>query len=176
MLPWIPWIPGAASRGSPVARACPASRKPCVPCVPRVSLRVARKLRAGPPASRGSPVARACPACRAPLLYAGMLGPGSCVDSIQVFLRLNNSGRCAISADRLRRYRSRQSVRCLTSRSAAFCSDSSVSTQAPSTRIAPVGGLPLGRFCGDAISLGKERVRYRLNARSAVAAREGMRS
>ena len=109
-------------------------------------------------------------------IYAGMLGSSVNCESIHVFLRLNNSGRCAISADRLRRYRSRQSVRCLTSRSAAFCSDSSVSTQAPSTRIAPVGGLPLGRFCGDAISKGKERARYRLNARSAVAAREGMRS
>ncbi len=103
-------------------------------------------------------------------IYAGMLGSSVNCDSIQapevrvVFLRLNNSGRCAISADRLRRYRSRQSVRCLTSRSAAFFSDSSVSTQAPSTRIAPVGGLPRGRFCGDsAISKGKESAHNRLN-------------
>ena len=93
-------------------------------------------------------------------LYCG--SPSVSWGSLHVFRRLNRSGRCALSADRLRRYRSRQSVRCLTSRSAAFSSDSSVNSQRPSTRIAPAGGLPLGRLCSS-ISKGKESARDRLN-------------
>ena len=95
-------------------------------------------------------------------LYCG--SPSVSYGSLHVFRRLNRSGRCALNADRLRRYRSRQSVRCLTSRAAAFSKDSSVNSQRPSTRIAPIGGLPLGRFCGDsAISKGKESAHNRLN-------------
>ncbi len=93
--------------------------------------------------------------CRSPSVSHG---------SLHVFRCLNRSGRCAINAARFRRYLSRQSLRCLTSRADAFSKDSSVNSQRPSTRIAPVGGLPLGRFCGDsAISKGKESAHNRLN-------------
>ena len=69
-----------------------------------------------------------------------------CISVIHALRLLNKSGRCTNKAARFRLYLSRHCVLCFSNRSAAFATDSSVGCHLPSTRIAPVGGLPLGAF------------------------------